>query len=122
MLGSVLYWDCNIEYNAYLLNCNNAQAKLPTDFGENTASINLGRKCKSPEENTLPILRQWWNEVKLEDLSNPTIDITATPQLKEFAMMANGPTTGFACTYNKKCSDKLLCLYNTQYVDFYLLH
>ncbi|KAL6729131.1 hypothetical protein Aduo_000214 [Ancylostoma duodenale] len=107
-----LYWDCNIEYNAYLLNCGDAKAQVPTDFGEIFASINLGRKCKSPEENTTPILQQWWNEVKLDDLSNPTIDITAKPQLKEFAMMANGPTTGFACTYNKKCSDKLLCLYD----------
>ncbi|RCN42542.1 SCP-like protein [Ancylostoma caninum] len=26
--------------------------------------------------------------------------------------MAYGPTTGFACSYNKACSNKLICLYN----------
>ncbi|EYC14129.1 hypothetical protein Y032_0041g359 [Ancylostoma ceylanicum] len=105
------YWDCNIEYNAYLLNCGDPSAKVPTDYGDISASINLGGKCEDPYDQTLPILQNWWNQVKLEELSTP--DINPATQ-NNFGMMANGPTTGFACTYNKKCSGKLLCLYNTQ--------
>ncbi|KAL6729134.1 hypothetical protein Aduo_000217 [Ancylostoma duodenale] len=73
--------------------------------------MNLGGKCKSPEDETLSVLGKWWDEVKLTDLSNPII----TPATQNnFGMMANGPTTGFACTYNKKCSNNLLCLYNKE--------
>ncbi|RCN35019.1 SCP-like protein, partial [Ancylostoma caninum] len=106
-----LYWDCNIEYNAYLLNCNNGNAKLPAGYAQISAPMKLGGKCKNPEEQTLSVLKNWWNEVKLNDLSNPVID-PATQS--NFGVMATGKTTGFACTYNKKCSDNLFCMYNKE--------
>ncbi|RCN47162.1 SCP-like protein [Ancylostoma caninum] len=107
-----LYWDCNIEYNAYLINCEPTKAGLPQDYGKISANINLGGKCTDPEGTTRTVLQNLWNEVKLKDLSaNPAID----PATQEnFGIMANGPTTGFACTYNKKCSNNLVCLYNKE--------
>ncbi|KAL6729133.1 hypothetical protein Aduo_000216 [Ancylostoma duodenale] len=104
-----LYWDCNIEYNAYLLNCN-GNAPLPAGYAQISAPMNLGRKCKDPKDETLSILKNWWDEVKLKDLStDPTVDPN---KQKNFGVMATGVTNGFACTYNKQCSNNLLCLYN----------
>ncbi|KAL6729132.1 hypothetical protein Aduo_000215 [Ancylostoma duodenale] len=109
-----LYWDCNIEYNAYLLNCG-GNVKVPLDYAEISAPMNFGRKCKDPEEETLSVLKNWWDEVKLKDLSTDSVIDSSTQS--NFGVMANGATTGFACTYNKQCSDKLLCLYNKDAAD-----
>ncbi|KIH53424.1 hypothetical protein ANCDUO_16451 [Ancylostoma duodenale] len=74
---------------------------------QHNTSIKLAGDCNI-NELTTKTLNKWWNEVKSSGLTAPTYDET---KIKNFGIMANGPTTGFACTYNK-CSNKLLCLYD----------
>ncbi|EYB87820.1 hypothetical protein Y032_0256g347 [Ancylostoma ceylanicum] len=103
-----LYWDCNIEYNAFLRNCNGNIA-LPKGYGEVSASIKLANEHCNVTEKAFAALEQLWNEVTKKDLSaDPNYD---EAEQKNFGIMAFHDTTGFACTYSK-CSDKLLCLYN----------
>ncbi|RCN47165.1 SCP-like protein [Ancylostoma caninum] len=103
------YWDCNIEYNAYLHNCD-PNVPVPPDYGKISANINLRGKCSDPKEEARKVLQKLWDEVKLKDLSaEPDYDIVTQ---ENFGTMAFWETTGFACTYNKECSEKLLCLYN----------
>ncbi|EYB87848.1 hypothetical protein Y032_0256g364 [Ancylostoma ceylanicum] len=107
-----LNWDCNIENNAFLRNCNKS-VEIPQDFSEISETINLNGENCNINTVTTTLLQKLWDEVKNEDLTDPKYN-DAT--IKNFGIMANGPTTGFACTYNK-CSGKLLCLYNKAFVS-----
>ncbi|KIH53224.1 SCP-like protein, partial [Ancylostoma duodenale] len=102
-------WDCNLENNAFVRNCNNKVGFWPA-FSEISAPIKLtGKACEIKKETKIT-LNKLWNEVKAVDLTAGPFYSNTT--IKDFGIMAYWPTTGFACTYNKECSDNLLCLYN----------
>ncbi|RCN42546.1 hypothetical protein ANCCAN_11519 [Ancylostoma caninum] len=102
------HWDCNIENYASLHNCNNKIGIMP-NFSTISTNIKLtGKPCDINKE-TKTVLNKLWNEAKNADLKDPKYN-DAT--IKNFGIMAYGNTTGFACTYNKECSDNLLCWYN----------
>ncbi|RCN47201.1 SCP-like protein [Ancylostoma caninum] len=79
------------------------------NFSTISTDIKLtGKPCDINKETTT-ILNKLWNEVKNVNLAKPEYSDTT---IKNFGIMAYGKTTGFACTYNKECSGKLLCWYN----------
>ncbi|KAL6729082.1 hypothetical protein Aduo_000169 [Ancylostoma duodenale] len=105
-----LNWDCNIENNAFLSSCN-GQVQIPTDYGVNKAPINMNKKCNI-KDATMTVLKGWWDQALAADLSQNTKYDEILQ--KEFGVMANGATTGFACSYSN-CggnTGELLCLYN----------
>ncbi|RCN47202.1 SCP-like protein, partial [Ancylostoma caninum] len=102
-----LYWDCNIEYNAFLNNCNSSVG-IPASFTEISAPVKLNVANCNINATTTNVLKQWWSEIKDANPADPKY----TDAIKNFGIMAYNKVTGFACTYNKACSDKLICLYD----------
>ncbi|EYC12062.1 hypothetical protein Y032_0048g1591 [Ancylostoma ceylanicum] len=110
-----LTWDCDIENNAFLSTCDQNTVQIPADYASNSAALPMtGKKCNI-RDNTMTVLKSWYDQVKLEDFQN---DATYNEQTqKEFGIMVNGATSGFACSYSKCGNDgKLLCLYNQPFV------
>ncbi|KIH53055.1 hypothetical protein ANCDUO_16828, partial [Ancylostoma duodenale] len=105
-------WDCDIEYNAFLSSCG-GQVQIPADYGVNRATIKLNKKCNI-NDNTLAILNNWWSQATKEDLSAGAVYKDQTQ--KEFGVMVNGATKGFACSYSNcgGSNGELLCLYSAK--------
>ncbi|EYB87834.1 hypothetical protein Y032_0256g353 [Ancylostoma ceylanicum] len=104
----LLNWDCNLEQNAFLRNCDN-NINFATGYSEVSATIKLTGKPCDIEKETKTTLNKLWNEALKADLSqNPIYDNTT---IMNFGRMVYWAADGFACTYNKACSDKLRCLY-----------
>ncbi|KAL6729076.1 hypothetical protein Aduo_000164 [Ancylostoma duodenale] len=101
-----MYWDCNLEKNAFLRNCNNT-VNIATGYSEISAPIKLNEKGCDINKKTMGILNKWWNEAKSVDLSTPNYNENT---IKNFGIMAYNATRGIGCTYNA-CSNKLLCVY-----------
>lgn len=129
------YWDCNIENNAYLYNCNNSIG-IPNNFAKISApwvahrmlrkkqnllllySIKLTHKHCDIEKNTKDVLQKWWNEVKSTDLSTPNY---VAGQIPNFGTVRIFSVVKVLCwmSSNKSVSDGFsedhgLCVYLQQ--------
>ncbi|RCN47166.1 SCP-like protein [Ancylostoma caninum] len=106
-----LTWDCDIENNAFLSTCDQNTVQIPQDYSANSATLTMtGKKCNI-KDNTMTVLKKWYDQVKLADFPNGAKYNDQSQ--KEFGIMVFGATTGFACSYSKCGSNgKLLCLYN----------
>ncbi|CAD6193061.1 unnamed protein product [Caenorhabditis auriculariae] len=107
-----LNWDCDMEAKVqeWATDCPNSFQTFDSTWGHNyvtytgTISDQMGTAASA--------VNNWWSSVRTNGLTDPDNKYTNSA-LFQWANMAFGKTTSFACTY-KACSGKFVvgCFYN----------